>query len=172
MLRRRSEHVGLARVKSERYCSPVEHSLEPIGPTAAVVQRVKKLRQEHGMSATALAAAMKEIGIDWERMIVTKLETGRRKSLSVVELLGLAYVLNTTPYELLVPDEDEAPYQVMPTRVEPSGRVRAWMRGVEPLDASRAQDVRYTLARLAQFVSQDDLAKILRSAHDEQRDAD
>ena len=46
--------------------------------------------------------------MDWTRIVVTKLETGRRQSVSVEELLALAYVLNVAPVHLLVPWDDDA----------------------------------------------------------------
>jgi hypothetical protein len=43
-------------------------------------------------------------------------------------------VLDVAPVHLLVPLEDEQPYQVTPTRVEPAGVVRDLVRGAEALD--------------------------------------
>ena len=74
---------------------------------------------------------------------VTKLETGRRASVSVAELLALAAVLNCPPVMLMTADERSQPgyrpgyvnpnYQVTPTMTEDMGKVRAWIRGAGPL---------------------------------------
>jgi len=63
-------------------------------------------------------------------MVVTKLETRRRKSITVEELLALAYVLDVAPVYLLLPVDDErAPYAYTPDRTAEVWRVREWVRG-------------------------------------------
>ena len=59
---------------------------------------------------------MQDLGIDWERMVVAKLESGRRGSMRVDELLGLCVVLEIAPVDLLVPAnlDDDQPYRVVP----------------------------------------------------------
>jgi hypothetical protein len=81
-----------------------------------------------------LAERLRQVGLDWDRNIVANLENGRRASLGVDELLALALVLEVAPVHLLVPLEDEQPYQVTPTRVEPVGLVRDLIRGAAALD--------------------------------------
>jgi hypothetical protein len=79
---------------------------------------------------------MAAVGVPWERMVVTKLETGRRPNVSVEEMLALAYVLDVAPVHLLVPidDADETRYRIVPAG--PSIRLetaRAWIRGFQPI---------------------------------------
>jgi transcriptional regulator with XRE-family HTH domain len=95
---------------------------------------VRKVRRRRGLSAAQLAERLQQVGLDWDRSIVANLENGRRASLGVDELLALALVLDVAPVHLLVPLEDELPYQVTPARVEPSGEVRDWIRGAEVLN--------------------------------------
>jgi len=112
-------------------------------PTAVVAARMKKLRVKRGLSAAELAQRMQAAGIPWERIVVTKLETGRRASVSVAELFALADVLNCPPVMLMTADErDEADYQpgrvnlnyqVTPTVTSDMFSVRAWIRGAGPL---------------------------------------
>lgn len=120
----------------------MEHT-EPLTPTAVVAARMHKLRIKRGLSAAELARRMKAAGIPWERIVVTKLETGRRASVSVAEVFALAAVLNCPPVMLLTADErDQADYQpgrvnlnyqVTPTVAADMGTVRAWIRGAGPL---------------------------------------
>jgi transcriptional regulator with XRE-family HTH domain len=92
---------------------------------------VKELRPKRGLTAANLAERMTELGIKWDRAIVANLESGRRRSVSVDELLGLALVLNVAPVHLLVPpDDDEKPYEITAKVTEPSFRVRGWIRGL------------------------------------------
>ena len=75
--------------------------------------------------------------------MVTKLETGRRASVSVAEMIALAAVLNCPPVMLMTADErgqaDYQPgrvslnYQVTPTVSADMGTVRAWIRGAGAL---------------------------------------
>jgi transcriptional regulator with XRE-family HTH domain len=99
-------------------------------PTQVVAARMKKLREKRGWTAAELARQMKAAGIPWERIVVTKLETGRRASVSVDELLALAAVLNVAPVHLLVPPDDfMEPCQVTPAVTERAVYVRHWIRG-------------------------------------------
>ncbi|MFE2428437.1 helix-turn-helix domain-containing protein [Streptomyces sp. NPDC059373] len=130
------------------------HEDEPVGPTRAIAKRVKELRGERGLTGANLAERMTELGVPWDRSIVANLENGRRGSVSVAELLGLAFVLDVAPIHLLVPawpsplwDEeghsrpegepnepnDDAPYQITPTLAVPCWRARQFVRGSRPL---------------------------------------
>src|SRR5438034_11782353 len=104
---------------------------EPLTPTAVVAARMHALRTKRGWSAAELARRMQAAGIPWERIVVTKLETGRRASVSVAELLALAAVLNCPPVMLMTADERSQPgyrpryvnpvYQVTPAVTEDMG---------------------------------------------------
>jgi hypothetical protein len=75
------------------------------------------------------------VGIEWERVIVAKLETGRRPFVKVDELLALCLVLDITPVDLLVPANltKDRPYQVAPRADAEAGNVREWIRGEDLL---------------------------------------
>jgi transcriptional regulator with XRE-family HTH domain len=108
--------------------------MEQDGPAKAIGSRVREVRTKRGWSGADLARHLQAAGIPWERAMVAKLETGRRKSVTVMELLGLAYVLNVAPVHLLVPPDDpDEPYEVTPKITEPRFRVRGWIRGLFPL---------------------------------------
>lgn len=129
----------------------MEQQREALTPTAVIAARVRELRGAR--TAEWLAAQMRREGIGWTRLVVTKLETGRRESVSVGELLALAAVLNVSPLHLMVPPypsplwadrgsrspddpndpNDNAPYQVTPETAVPCYRVRQWVRAYEPL---------------------------------------
>jgi transcriptional regulator with XRE-family HTH domain len=113
-----------------------QHSEEKrpaVGPVETIAQRVKELRRKRGWSAAQLAEQLRGVGLDWDRNIVANLETGRRANVSVSELLALAQVLTVAPMHLLVPLDNEQPYQVTPTQAEPAWVVRGWIAGVWPL---------------------------------------
>ncbi len=93
---------------------------------------MREVRKRKGWSAQQLAAQLAGVGLAWDRSIVANLENGRRSSVSVEELLALAYVLDVAPVHLLVPLE-EVHYAVTPQWQTSSGRVRRWVRGEHPL---------------------------------------
>jgi transcriptional regulator with XRE-family HTH domain len=97
--------------------------------TAVIAARVHELRKGRGWSAEELAIRMTAAGMAWTRLVVTKLETGRRKSVSTEELLALAYVLDVAPIYLLLPWDDGAAYPVTPNTRARTGLVREWVRG-------------------------------------------
>jgi DNA-binding Xre family transcriptional regulator len=96
---------------------------------------VAALRRYRGFTQETLAEAMQELGIDWERIVVAKLESGRRGFIRVDELLGLCVILEISPTDLLVPRElkDDQPYLVTPHRDALAGNVREWVRGEDLL---------------------------------------
>lgn len=115
----------------------MEHSeAAALKPHEVIADRVKALRKGRGWSAERLAEAMAAVGIPWTRVVVTKLETGRRPGVSVEELFALAFVLDVAPVHLLVPIDAEAkaPYRVTP-EVDPAAAwyVRRWIRGEHPI---------------------------------------
>jgi transcriptional regulator with XRE-family HTH domain len=68
-------------------------------------QRVRELREEAGISQSALGTAM-YVAFGWSRETVTKVESGVRK-LNLEELLLLAALFQVPALELLLPKEGE-----------------------------------------------------------------
>lgn len=102
-----------------------------------VAGQVREARKRHGWTAARLGEEMTKVGFAWDRFVVTKLETGRRQTLTIDELLALGYVLGVAPIHLLVPtDDEEAPYPIVPTSGVGAGRARQWMRGLYPLPST------------------------------------
>lgn len=130
-----------------------------MGPTEIVARRVRALRAERDWSAQQLADELNKIGVDWNRGVVSKLETGRRESVSVGELLALAYVLDVSPLTLLLPREN-VEYRIAPELAELAVRVGRWLIGLRPLPLRTVDpDARpvhpgATAAREARFFSE------------------
>lgn len=93
------------------------------------------------MTAADLAERLTDLGVNWNRSIVANFEGGRRPTVSVVEWLALAQVLNVAPVHLLVPTDAPAgtPYLVTPTREASVEDVRDWVRGIVPLNSENPQ---------------------------------
>ncbi|MER6403001.1 helix-turn-helix transcriptional regulator [Streptomyces viridosporus] len=110
----------------------MEH-LDAVTPVEAIAQRVREARNRRGMTAQELANDLTSRGLPWDRQTVTKLETGRRQNVSVVELLTLARALHVAPIHLLVPLEDGGTYMATPNEPVKTARARYWIRGIVPL---------------------------------------
>jgi transcriptional regulator with XRE-family HTH domain len=129
-------------------------SVVALRPEEVVGRRVKELRTDRGWSAQRLGEELGKAGLKWDRSIVANLETGRRRVISISELLTLAYVLDVALVHLLVPTypsplwgegyesrpaddpnepNDNAPYQVTPHLAAPCYQVRQFIRAYEPL---------------------------------------
>jgi transcriptional regulator with XRE-family HTH domain len=105
-------------------------------PQGVLAERVKTLRKRNGWSAQRLGEELTRYGVKWDRSIVANFESGRRASVSVVEWLALAYVLDVAPIHLLVPIDAEGGelYRVVPEELDrPVYRVRDWIRGQMPV---------------------------------------
>lgn len=115
----------------------------PLRPHDVIASRVRELRQKRGWSAKHLADELQKVGLAWDRSIVANFEHRRRETVSVEELLALAYVFSVAPLNLMVPivadDHDDAQaYEPVPNVWVPLSEVRDWVRGyVEPFGDPR-----------------------------------
>lgn len=71
--------------------------------------RIKDVRTRQGLSGATIARRMSELGFSWSRDVVGHIETGRRTSVTVDELMALAVVLDVSPLVLLLPETPECP---------------------------------------------------------------
>ncbi|MGI5515275.1 helix-turn-helix domain-containing protein [Streptomyces sp. CA-106131] len=110
----------------------MEHSLEPQDPVDTIRFRVKQLRGHRGWTGAELGERLTRLGVPWDRSIVANFEAGRRRTVSVTELMALSMVFDVAPVNLLVP-LDNRPYKITPERTEGGDIVRAWVRGEDPL---------------------------------------
>lgn len=100
-----------------------------LSPADTVRRRVKELRTTHGWSARELAERCAAAGAPHlDRDVLANIEAGRRRGITVDELLVLAFVLNAPPIHLLVPPTS-GDYAITPTVTVDTSFARAWVRG-------------------------------------------
>jgi transcriptional regulator with XRE-family HTH domain len=106
----------------------------PLSPQELMGPRVEKVRQARGMTRDDLADKLQEMGLDWTRLTVNRLEIGRRQNVTVTELLALCAALHISPTDLLVPAylEHES-YRVAPKASASASNLREWIRGEQVL---------------------------------------
>lgn len=102
-------------------------------PTAVIARQVRQLRDSYNWSAERLANEMTQAGAPWDRTIVANLENGRRSTVSVAELLALAYVLDVPPISLLAPLGKDETVTVLPGLDLRPYELRAWLIGASRL---------------------------------------
>lgn len=101
--------------------------------TAAIAAGVRTERQARGWSARELSDRLRAAGLDgWDRQIVANLENGRRGSVSVSELLVLAYVLAVPPVMLILPLGREDSVRITPKVTVHPHLALKWIEGDEP----------------------------------------
>jgi transcriptional regulator with XRE-family HTH domain len=98
---------------------------------ARVAAEIRRLRAEQKMSAQAVSDATSRMGHTVTRTTISDIETGRRKYITVAELMLLARALNTSPVLLVFPPPYfGAPVEVLPNVTE-AERIAAvdWFSG-------------------------------------------
>lgn len=99
-------------------------------PTAVIAKRLRELRERRGITAEQLSERMRDVGVPFDKSVVANLETGRRRFVTVQELLALAHILDVAPVHLLLPiDNEAAAYAYTPNRTAEVWKVREWVRG-------------------------------------------
>ncbi|NYI03420.1 helix-turn-helix domain-containing protein [Allostreptomyces psammosilenae] len=102
--------------------------------TAAVAGRIRRLRKERGLTGEGLAEACSALGVPVPRNVIANLETGRRTTIDLPELLVLARALEVPPITLLFPLGETPTVTVLPGWDVPVWDAVAWFTGEEPLD--------------------------------------
>jgi hypothetical protein len=93
------------------------------------------------MSVQKLADATAGLGMEIPRSVLANLESGRRETVSVAEVLVLAAALDVSPLELIFPVGFDTQMEVLPGRViDPLGAMR-WFTGEWALDVYDAAPV-------------------------------
>ncbi|MEU3898815.1 helix-turn-helix transcriptional regulator [Streptomyces sp. NPDC045251] len=99
----------------------------------AVAAEVRRHRHAQGMSAQQLADRCAALGLPLGRSVIANFESGRRPTVSVPELLVLAYALGVPPLALLFPAGREATVEPLPDRTAPTWDALRWFTGEGPL---------------------------------------
>jgi len=110
-------------------------------PSDVVAARVREVRGKRDLTVAELAARCAELGApELTAQALYKLEQRRPGKLrprpvTVDELLTLAVALNVAPVHLLVPvDDPDEEYPVIGGVLARRFGVRAWIRGIGPID--------------------------------------
>ncbi len=100
-------------------------------PGQAFARQVRESRERKPWSQEQLVDRLREMGVEWDRATLARLEAGRRK-VSLDEALLLAAALGVSPQYLVLPRSNE-PVQLAPNLTVEVRLARDWMRGFTPL---------------------------------------
>lgn len=95
----------------------------------SIADEVKRRRTELGWSAQKLSDECAALGFDFPRSTLADLESGRRKQVSVPELVALAAALHIPPLLLVYPVGRQAETEMLPGVTRPAFRAAEWFSG-------------------------------------------
>jgi transcriptional regulator with XRE-family HTH domain len=108
-------------------------------PSEIAAERIRQLRQRHGMSQQQLADRLGTLGSPLDRVAIAKLETGQRR-LPLDEALLFALALDVAPASLFLPrDGGNDDVQLAGEVTVTAAQARRWLAGQEPLDGQDAR---------------------------------
>ncbi len=104
---------------------------------AGEVRRYRE-RQQPRMRAQQLSDRTGELGMLIPRSVLANLESGRRETVSVAEIMVLAAALNVSPIELMCPAGFGRQAEVLPGRLVDWPEVMRWFTGELKMDVTEA----------------------------------
>jgi len=141
-------------VKSNRYCALMTQPDWSARITAVVASQVKRLRNEREISGQQLADASEKLGFPLKRSVLANLENGRRETVSVAEVLALAYAIGVPPIMLLLPFGAADTIEVLPGQHVPVGEAFDWLTGQQPTGHWHAMRVGWDWVNAAEVVDE------------------
>ncbi|MFE7803983.1 helix-turn-helix domain-containing protein [Streptomyces sp. NPDC057430] len=104
----------------------------------SIAGEVRRRRQELGLSAQQLSERCAALGMPIQRSVLANLESGRRTSVTVPEVLILAAALDTPPGLLLFPVGKEQLTEFLPGTFQEPHLALDWLSGRMALDLGEA----------------------------------
>ncbi|MGW0782468.1 helix-turn-helix domain-containing protein [Streptomyces sp. NPDC002913] len=99
------------------------------GLALSIAAEVRRHRQAQGLSAQQLSERCAKLGMPIQRSVLANLESGRRSTVNVAELLVLAAALQVAPAQLLFPVGHREKIEVLPGVEESPYEAVQWLRG-------------------------------------------
>lgn len=121
--------------------------------TKAVVEQIRRYRQERGLSYQQLADRCTDLGYPTGRTTLANLEAHKRKSLTLHELIVLAAALEVPPVELMFPGIPDGEFQILPNKSQNAWDALKWFTGETkvPRAASQPDEPEYHLTLMREL---------------------
>lgn len=114
---------------TRQYCVTVTLDTWQGRVTRTIAREIRRYRDERKMSAQQLADRTAELGMEIPRSVLANLESGRRETVTVPELLVLAAALEVAPVELACPAGFDEQTEILPDRMVDPLSASRWFRG-------------------------------------------
>ncbi|MET8765820.1 helix-turn-helix transcriptional regulator [Streptomyces sp. NPDC004658] len=101
----------------------------------SVAREVRRHRQAQGLSAQQLSDRCSELGMPIQRSVLANLESGRRTTVTIAEVLVLAAALNVPPALLVFPVGRAEEVEMLPGFQAETLEAVDWFAGIKPRDA-------------------------------------
>jgi transcriptional regulator with XRE-family HTH domain len=106
--------------------------------TARIAAEIKRLRGER--SGQWLSDRTAELGHRVSRSTISEIETGRRKSITVTDLILLAWALRVPPIRLLYPELPDGRVEIIPGWPASSIEAATWFSGETTHDTEQVAE--------------------------------
>jgi transcriptional regulator with XRE-family HTH domain len=106
--------------------------------TAGIAAEVRRYRKARKMSVQSLADRCEELGYPIPRPVLSNLETGRRESITVAELLVLSAALDVPPVLLGIPLGAPEEIEILPGQPVSTWHAARWWEGRSAYPAAAA----------------------------------
>lgn len=103
------------------------------GLALSIAAEVRRHRQEQGLSAQQLSERCAQVGMPIQRSVLANLESGRRSTVTVAEVLVLAAALRVAPAQLIFPVGYQEKVEVVPGVEDSPYEAVQWLRGAKHL---------------------------------------
>jgi transcriptional regulator with XRE-family HTH domain len=112
----------------------------PASLTQITARQVRRLRQQRGVSAERLAEEVSELGVRYTRGQVSNLESGRRDSITVGEILAFAAAFGVPPALLLFPVGADEQVEYLPGMPADAWQAYRFLAGDQLVSSARGED--------------------------------
>ncbi|MBP5862817.1 helix-turn-helix domain-containing protein [Streptomyces scabiei] len=107
----------------------------------SVAREVRRHRQAQGLSAQQLSERCAEVGMPIQRSVLANLESGRRTTVTVAEVLVLARALGVPPGVLIFPVGHVAEFEVLPGAWQEPSVALDWLSGTVSFSQGESEAV-------------------------------
>lgn len=109
--------------------------------TQTVAREIRRHRDRRKLSAQQLADRTSELGMPIPRNVLANLESGRRDTITVAEVLVLAAALDVAPMELICPVGFDDQVELLPGQMMDPLQASRWIDGELALDMTGPEPV-------------------------------
>jgi transcriptional regulator with XRE-family HTH domain len=102
-------------------------------PSEVFRRRLREVRQIRGWTQQELATELDKAGVKLGEFAIARLESGKRRGVTLDEVIAVAAVLGVSPLHMLVPLDDTRVHLAPLLPAIRAVDARAWLRGQRPL---------------------------------------